>query len=215
MLYSEIRKHVKKIVDDYNLNSMIKELENEYEVEIQGISHFIEKYESCLTKESLSEHIQLMFHLLTDASDCSNMANDIIKKLKEVDSCFGCDRKVKCQKIIDCHNITLCEVDMNKKSKIGRCNAKFNQSMKKIKNMLDGDKDMKIKKMDYPLPEEHFSISTSTNNRSYIIDFDKVDTWDDIKLILETITTALNIHICEDYEKFNELKKLLKKEGDK
>lgn len=136
-------------------------------------------------------------------------------KIKEVNACSTCYRKVKCQEIIDCHNITLCEVDINKKSKIGRCNAKFNQSMKKIKNMLDGNKDMEIKNIDYVLPDEHFSISASTNDRGYIIDFDEVDTWDDIKLILETITTALNIHICEDYEKFNELKKLLKKEGDK
>lgn len=144
MQYSEIRKHVKDIVDDYDLNVLFSmgAPEDEYEVEIQGISHFIEKNEENLNSEILSDHIQLVFNLmfnsLFDISDCVDMANDIIKRLKEVDSCFGCEKRIACQKVIDCHNITLCEVDVKKLIKVGRRDSKFNQSMKKIKSIFGG-----------------------------------------------------------------------------
>lgn len=88
MLYKDIKEIVAEIVNDYDLNILFPmgAPDNEYEPEIQGISHFIEKYQDNLNKEMLSDHIQLvfihMFNSLFDISDCVDMAEEIITKIK-------------------------------------------------------------------------------------------------------------------------------------
>lgn len=53
---------------------------------------------------------------------------------------------------------------------------------------------------------EPFTIS---KQKTYKIDFDKVNTINDIKLILEAIRIGFNINFVESYEKFDEVKKFL------
>lgn len=45
--------------------------------------------------------------------------------------------------------------------------------------------------------------------KRYKINFDEVNTLEDMKLILEAITIGFNVNFVENYNKFNELKKLL------
>lgn len=76
--------------------------------------------------------------------------------------------------------------------------------------MYNEDIGIPINNIDHARVEEyaHFSISSST--RTFKVDFDKVKTLDDVKLILEAIQIGFNINFCENYEKFSELEKLLK-----
>ena len=46
--------------------------------------------------------------------------------------------------------------------------------------------------------------------KRYKVDFDKVETLEDMKLILETIIFGFNVDISENYDKFDKVKKLLK-----
>lgn len=45
--------------------------------------------------------------------------------------------------------------------------------------------------------------------KTYKIDFDKVKSFDDLKLILESVHLGFNINFIENYDKFDDLKKLL------
>lgn len=46
--------------------------------------------------------------------------------------------------------------------------------------------------------------------KRYRVDFDKVNTLEDMKLILETIVFGFNVNISENYDKFDKVEKLLK-----
>lgn len=66
------------------------------------------------------------------------------------------------------------------------------------------EKDLFYEKIFY----KHNTIAIQPT-KTFKVDFDKVKTIDDIKLILEAIHIGFNINFIENYEKFDELKELL------
>lgn len=58
-------------------------------------------------------------------------------------------------------------------------------------------------------PPYYNNFIAISNTRVFKVDFEKVKTLEDVKLILEAIQIGFNINFCENYEKFSELEKLL------
>lgn len=85
MKYEIIRKYVEEVIVDWDVRDEIFNGGDavNYEVEIQSISHFIEKHDiNKLTTLELTDHISVAFNTKPGFLECGGMASDIIETLK-------------------------------------------------------------------------------------------------------------------------------------